>query len=56
MLCCLLKVARVYGTASPSKHSDLRALGATKFVYTDKTWMTEMQRVDGVVAKFDQLG
>ncbi|KAI1409920.1 GroES-like protein [Hypoxylon sp. FL1857] len=48
--------AEVYGTASWRNHGDIRAYGATPFVYTDKNWMGEMKALGGADAVFDPLG
>ncbi len=51
-----LRGAKVFGTASASKHAELSANGATAFDYRQKTWIGEMQRAGGVDAVFDPLG
>jgi len=56
MALCLLKGAKVYGTASERNHAQLGELGATPFVYTDKNWVKEMQKLGGAHAVFDPLG
>jgi len=48
--------AQVLGTASPSKHDELRKLGAVVFDYSNKDWITTMQELGGVDAVFDPLG
>jgi NADPH:quinone reductase-like Zn-dependent oxidoreductase len=48
--------AQVFGTASPSKHDELRKLGAVPFDYSNKDWITAMQELGGVDAVFDPLG
>ncbi len=48
--------AQVFGTASPSKHDELRKLGAVPFGYFNKDWITAMQELGGVDAVFDPLG
>jgi NADPH:quinone reductase-like Zn-dependent oxidoreductase len=48
--------AQVFGTASPSKHDELRKLGAVPFGYSNKDWITAMQELGGVDAVFDPLG
>jgi NADPH:quinone reductase-like Zn-dependent oxidoreductase len=53
---CLLKGAKVFGTASERNHAELRELGITPFVYTDKNWMIEMKKLGGAHAVFDPLG
>jgi NADPH:quinone reductase-like Zn-dependent oxidoreductase len=53
---CKLEGAQVYGTASERNHAELRKLGFTPFVYTDKNWMTEMKGFGGADAVFDALG
>ena len=55
MQLCLLRGATVYGTASPSKHEEIRAIGGHPFVYTDKKWMEAMRGVE-LTAVFDPLG
>ena len=52
----LLRGAEVFGTASASKHSELRTNGAIAFDYREKNWIQEMQRLGGVDAVFDPLG
>ena len=47
---------QVCGTASPSKHDELRKLGAVPFDYSNKDWITTMQELGGVDAVFDPLG
>jgi NADPH:quinone reductase-like Zn-dependent oxidoreductase len=48
--------AEVWGTASPTKHPALRALGAVPFDYSNKQWIGEAQTRGGVDAVFDALG
>ncbi len=48
--------AQVFGTASLSKHEELRKLGAVPFNYSNKNWITAMQELGGVDAVFDPLG
>ncbi len=47
---------QVYGTASASKHQQLRDHGAFPFDYKDKRWIAAMQQMGGVDAVFDPLG
>jgi synaptic vesicle membrane protein VAT-1 len=47
---------QVFGTASSSKHDELRKLGAVPFDYSNKDWITAMQQLGGVEAVFDPLG
>lgn len=47
---------QVFGTASSSKHDELRQLGAVPFDYCNKDWITAMQQLGGVEAVFDPLG
>lgn len=51
-----LRGAEVFGTASASKHSELRTNGAVAFDYRQKDWIQQMQRLGGVDAVFDPLG
>ena len=51
-----LQGALVYGTASPSKHGELRKLGAVPFTYLNTQWIQEMKALGGVHAVFDPLG
>lgn len=51
-----LQGATVFGTASGTKHDELRKLGATPFDYKDKSWIAAMQQPGGVDAVFDPLG
>jgi NADPH:quinone reductase-like Zn-dependent oxidoreductase len=51
-----LEGAQVYGTASERNHAELRRLGFTPFVYTDKNWMIEMKKLGGADVVFDALG
>ncbi|KAF1950149.1 GroES-like protein [Byssothecium circinans] len=53
---CKLQGAEIYGTASQSKHAELRELGANPFVYTDKNWMMAMNAIGGAHIVFDPLG
>ena len=54
---CLLRGAKVYGTASVRNHDLIRSTGATPFVYTDKEWMKVMRdELGGVDAVSDALG
>ena len=48
--------AQVFGTASPSKHDELRSLGTVPFDYSNKKWVMTMQELGGVNAVFDPLG
>jgi NADPH:quinone reductase-like Zn-dependent oxidoreductase len=48
--------AQVFGTASLSKHEELRKLGAVPFDYCNKNWITAVQELGGVDAVFDPLG
>ena len=48
--------AQVFGTASASKHAELRQLGAVPFVYSDHKWIESMQKAGGADAVFDPLG
>lgn len=52
---CSLRGATVYGTASASKHEEIRSMGAHPFVYSDKKWMEAMKDVQ-LTAVFDPLG
>ena len=52
----LLRGAEVFGTASSSKHEELRSNGAVVFDYRQKEWIREMQRLGGVDCVFDPLG
>jgi len=47
---------QVFGTASPSKHEELRKLGAVPFDYSNKNWITAVRQLGGVNAVFDPLG
>lgn len=51
-----LQGAQVYGTASERNHDEIRAQGATPFVYTDKKWMAAIKELGDVDAIFDPLG
>jgi NADPH:quinone reductase-like Zn-dependent oxidoreductase len=48
--------AQVFGTASSSKHDELRKLGAGPFDYSNKDWIAAIQQLGGVDAVFDPLG
>ena len=48
--------AQVFGTASLSKHDELRTLGAVPFDYSNKNWITAVRQLGGVHAAFDPLG
>ena len=48
--------AQVFGTASSTKHEELRTLGAVPFDYSNKNWITAMQELGGADAVFDPLG
>jgi len=48
--------AQIFGTASPSKHEELRKSGAVPFDYSNKQWITAMRELGGVDAVFDPLG
>ena len=57
----LLSLARiqgvqVFGTASLSKHDELRNLGTVPFDYSNKKWIIAMQELGEVNAVFDPLG
>jgi synaptic vesicle membrane protein VAT-1 len=59
--CALLSLgkiagAEVLGTASTSKHEQLRQAGATPFDYRNKKWIAEVQALGGVDVVFDPLG
>ena len=61
MCIALLTIARlqgalVYGTASPSKHDELRNLGAIPFTYSNNDWIQQMKALGGADADFDALG
>ncbi|KAI2464819.1 protein indc11 [Annulohypoxylon bovei var. microspora] len=56
MILSKLQGAEVYGTASERNHDDVRAYGATPFVYTDKKWMERMKELGGMDVVFDPLG
>jgi synaptic vesicle membrane protein VAT-1 len=51
-----LRGAEVFGTASASKHKELRASGAVVFDYKQKEWIGEMQHLGGPDSVFDPLG
>ena len=51
-----LQGAQVFGTASLSRHEELRKLGAVPYDYSTKSWITVMQELGGVDAVFDPLG
>lgn len=53
---CKVQGAEIYGTASQSKHEELRAEGANPFVYTDKNWIDAMNNLGGAHVVFDPLG
>ena len=53
---CKLQGADIYGTASQSKHAEIRAAGATPFVYTDKNWIAAMNAIGGAHVVMDPLG
>ena len=48
--------ARVFGTASPGKHEELRKHGAVPFDYATKNWISAVRDLGGVDAVFDPLG
>ena len=48
--------AQVFGTASPSRHEELRQLGAVPYDYSTKSWIAVMKDLGGVDAVFDPLG
>jgi NADPH:quinone reductase-like Zn-dependent oxidoreductase len=48
--------AQVFGTASMSKHEQLRQLGAVPFDYSTKSWISAVRNLGGVDAVFDPLG
>jgi NADPH:quinone reductase-like Zn-dependent oxidoreductase len=50
-----LQGSQVFGTASSTKHDELRQLGAVPFDYSNKNWIAAMQE-PGVDAVFDPLG
>ena len=50
-----LRGAQVFGTASSTKHDELRQFGAVPFDYSNKKWIAAMQE-PGVDAVFDPLG
>jgi len=56
MTACMIQGAEVYGTASESKHAELKARGAHPFVYTNKGWIQAMKDMGGADAVFDPLG
>ena len=51
----LIEGAQIFGTASSTKHEELRRLGAVPFDYANKNWIPAMQ-LGGVDAVFDPLG
>lgn len=53
---CKLEGAEIYGTASLSKHAELRKLGVTTYDYKGKAWIQAMKDTGGVEACFDPLG
>ena len=57
-LLCLgqMQGAQVFGTASSSRHEELRKLGAVPFDYSTKDWIAAMRAYGGVNAVFDPLG
>jgi synaptic vesicle membrane protein VAT-1 len=48
--------AQVFGTASSSRHEELRKLGAVPYDYSTKSWIAAMKELGGVDAVFDPLG
>src|ERR1700687_4356103 len=48
--------AQVFGTATVSKHEELRKLGAVPFDYSNKQWISAIKDLGGVDAVFDPLG
>jgi synaptic vesicle membrane protein VAT-1 len=50
-----LQGAQVFGTASSTKHDELRQFGAVPFEYLNKNWIAATQET-GVDAVFDPLG
>jgi synaptic vesicle membrane protein VAT-1 len=48
--------AQIFGTASVGNRAELKQMGATPFVYSNKNWITEMKAIGGVDAVFDPLG
>ncbi|KAH6871514.1 chaperonin 10-like protein [Thelonectria olida] len=56
MILCQREGATVYGTASERNHAALKELGATPYVYTNKNWIAEINKIGGVHAAFDALG
>lgn len=52
----VLRGAEVFGTASASKHAELRQTGAEPFDYKSKNWIGAMQHLGSVDAVFDPLG
>src|SRR5271163_928215 len=50
-----LQGTQVFGTASPTKHDELRQFGAVPFDYSNKNWIPATQE-PGVDAVFDPLG
>jgi synaptic vesicle membrane protein VAT-1 len=54
---CLLKGARVFGTASQRNHQKLKGQGVEGvFDYRSKDWIAAMKKMGGVDAAFDPLG
>lgn len=51
-----LKGAEIFGTASVRNHIELKKLGVTPFEYSNKNWITEMNKIGGVDIVFDPLG
>lgn len=54
---CKLEGATIYGTASSSKHEQLKQQGVSEvFDYHNKDWMDAMLKLGGVNVAFDPLG
>lgn len=54
---CKLEGAIIYGTASTSKHAQLKSQGVTEiFDYRSKDWMKSMLALGGANVAFDPLG
>lgn len=54
---CKLEGAKIYGTASASKHAQLKAQGAAEvFDYRSKDWINSMMEFGGANVVFDPLG
>jgi NADPH:quinone reductase-like Zn-dependent oxidoreductase len=51
-----LQGAEVFGTASSKKHDELQQLGAVPFDYSNRDWISAMQKLGAVDAVFDPLG